>query len=384
MKIKAVCVETGLSDRAIRYYIDEGLISPNYTENYLGRKNYDFTQEDIAALKHIATLRSFDFTVEEIRSMIHDSTKSQAIIHDVRLRTEKIVTEGEKRLSVLMQLDPEKNYTVEQLAEEISQIMSYAIVHQESYRIPCSQRIIDFIKKSLIFIVVWVPVVLIVYWYRVFAAHYRYPVYDWPLLLTVVCVLPSVLLLLGAGTRFWKRKFVRGLLLSLCLVLCPVGSISTAFCVSHSETIGPYNYRFFEARCSANWDLMFQELFLPVGEIVPDRYYYYLEDLLDEYYLIYAEEEMREEKFVEEVARVTQFFEENKPTEKQVQLGATYSREQKGSFQLMVIYMPGKCLAEDTDGRYYAFAYNPSNRTVRYFHINNLWDGQQYSLDIEW
>lgn len=42
MKIKAVCEETGLTDRAVRYYIDEGLIRPEFTENYIGRRSYDF------------------------------------------------------------------------------------------------------------------------------------------------------------------------------------------------------------------------------------------------------------------------------------------------------------------------------------------------------
>ena len=38
MKIKQVCEQTGLTDRAIRYYIDEGLAAPAYTENYMGRR----------------------------------------------------------------------------------------------------------------------------------------------------------------------------------------------------------------------------------------------------------------------------------------------------------------------------------------------------------
>ena len=42
MKIKTVCELTGLSDRTIRYYIEEKLISPSHTENYLGRKKYSF------------------------------------------------------------------------------------------------------------------------------------------------------------------------------------------------------------------------------------------------------------------------------------------------------------------------------------------------------
>ena len=50
MKIKAVCEQTGLTDRTIRYYIEEGLISPFYTENYLGRKNFDFSEADVAML----------------------------------------------------------------------------------------------------------------------------------------------------------------------------------------------------------------------------------------------------------------------------------------------------------------------------------------------
>lgn len=43
MKMKALCEATGLTDRAIRYYIDEALICPAYKENYLGRKTFDFS-----------------------------------------------------------------------------------------------------------------------------------------------------------------------------------------------------------------------------------------------------------------------------------------------------------------------------------------------------
>ena len=32
MKIKAVCEQTGLTDRTIRYYIEEGLISPIFIQ----------------------------------------------------------------------------------------------------------------------------------------------------------------------------------------------------------------------------------------------------------------------------------------------------------------------------------------------------------------
>ena len=61
MKIKTVCEATGLSDRAIRYYIDEELIYPAYTENYLGRRSYDFSDADVRMLRCICMLRNVDF-----------------------------------------------------------------------------------------------------------------------------------------------------------------------------------------------------------------------------------------------------------------------------------------------------------------------------------
>ena len=42
MKIKEVIEKTGLTDRAVRLYIDEGLTSPSIEESYNGRKSIDF------------------------------------------------------------------------------------------------------------------------------------------------------------------------------------------------------------------------------------------------------------------------------------------------------------------------------------------------------
>ena len=45
MKMKEVCEKTGLTDRAVRLYIENGLVSPKYNENYMGRRNIDFSLE---------------------------------------------------------------------------------------------------------------------------------------------------------------------------------------------------------------------------------------------------------------------------------------------------------------------------------------------------
>lgn len=120
MKIKTVCELTGLSDRTIRYYIEQGLLSVSYTENYLGRKTYDFSYKDVYGLKDIALLRKFDFTVEEIKSIINDAESSKAILLDVKNRTEEIAADCQKKLEVLSQINAERTYSLSELADELS------------------------------------------------------------------------------------------------------------------------------------------------------------------------------------------------------------------------------------------------------------------------
>ena len=49
MKMKEVTEKTGLTDRAVRLYIDEGLALPNIEESYSGRKNIDFDRFSLIA-----------------------------------------------------------------------------------------------------------------------------------------------------------------------------------------------------------------------------------------------------------------------------------------------------------------------------------------------
>lgn len=116
MKIKAVSEITGLSDRTIRYYIEQELIFPLYYENYLGRKSFDFSQDNIDELKNIAVLRKFDFSIEEIREIIRNVEKSKTIIHNVKVRTQQMVSDGQRLHHSLSQIEDDKVYTLAELA----------------------------------------------------------------------------------------------------------------------------------------------------------------------------------------------------------------------------------------------------------------------------
>lgn len=75
MKIKDVCKATGLSERAVRFYVQEQLVIPQ-SQRRGGRTWLDFSKEDVERLRAIAVLRKSGFTIEEIRSMGLDYQKN--------------------------------------------------------------------------------------------------------------------------------------------------------------------------------------------------------------------------------------------------------------------------------------------------------------------
>ena len=143
MKIKSVCELTGLTDRTIRYYIEEKLIFPQYTENYLGRRSYDFSQKDVKDLKDIAVLRKFDFTLDEIKFIIDHGETGVNIISGVKERTEKAISDGQKKLSVLLKISTEKTYTMAELAEELSKEALSLPQHKETTKMDVFQLFND-------------------------------------------------------------------------------------------------------------------------------------------------------------------------------------------------------------------------------------------------
>ena len=116
MKIKEICQKTGLTDRTVRFYIEEQLITPFYTENYLGRKSFDFSDEDLGRLKEIATLRSFGFSVEEIKQLSSGEEESQQIIEAVKSRTGESLDESRRRFHALSAIDPSERARVQTTA----------------------------------------------------------------------------------------------------------------------------------------------------------------------------------------------------------------------------------------------------------------------------
>lgn len=124
MKIKSVCEQTGLTDRAIRFYIDEGLLLPACAENYLGRKSYDFSQQDVDTLRHIAVLRKFGFSVAQIKAISESPDSSRFVIDSIRQLKQGIVDAEQETLMVLSRLDETDGYTLPGLADALEEAAS--------------------------------------------------------------------------------------------------------------------------------------------------------------------------------------------------------------------------------------------------------------------
>lgn len=120
MKIKEVIAKTGLTDRAIRLYIEKDLVKPEYDENYNGRKSIDFSEKDVEQLKNIALLRKADFSITEIKALQEGGKTAQKTVKEYINRTnEKIQFNSEiiERISTLVN---EEDITIEIICEKLS------------------------------------------------------------------------------------------------------------------------------------------------------------------------------------------------------------------------------------------------------------------------
>ena len=249
MKIKEICERTGLTDRTVRYYIEEGLISPFYTENYLGRKSFDFSEQDLERLKSISTLRAFGFTVEEIKRLLSEEGASQQIVDAVKKRTEESLDESQRRLGVLSALDGGEDADFSTLARKLSS--SVDIVKNETSRRSVGKALLSFIRAWAVFLAVWLPPAV-----AVFIWIFRLSATDMPILrpiflvCTALCFIPAVLTVFVFQRLKGSRKLLRGILTGFCALCLPAG----IFLSWNSVTVCNHSYCEYriisEATCS--------------------------------------------------------------------------------------------------------------------------------------
>ena len=400
MKMKTVCELTGLTDRAVRYYIEEELLAPDYAENYLGRKSFDFSEADIARLQEICVLRKFGFGVAEIREIVTDPTRAGALIAANRARKEKAVASEQEVLEVLRGLDTDKPYTLSELAEALSRpAVEPGALPQDSEKQPILRCIGRVLTGAVTLTVAVLPVLFVLARTVRHANVSRYATFD---KFHLLCVLLALVPTMVTCLLFWirrrstgkpKRRWGRGVALCLCVLYLPWSLFFSVNTLGLSRTADIRDYRRLDADCLANRDPFYHKLF-PIqphyfengenGETVwLDAHYLYWErGGMDYTYDIYAEWPLREEAFDKEVARVTELFEgqSGNGSWKVVTV-------ERGSYICHAYYTGDPLFAPVTDSyTYYIFAYDPDALRVRYILCDSLENGadQPYYLSLDW
>ncbi len=385
MKIKEVIKETGLTDRAIRLYMENELIKPEYDENYNGRKSIDFSENDVAQLKNIATLRKADFSIQEIKDLQSGGETAQQTVKDYIKRTNEKIQFNTEIIKKIGTLADEENITIEIICEKLSSNLANEQVPAEDMKAPAKERIIRavFTTISIVGIVLSLGFTLFIVAY--YQSRFLYPtVYDdifdsvyhifFYLFFEIQFILClAILLVIKKRKKFKKKKDKRYIIAFILMVLWIIScfgfpmkmTISMFAPPIYSETTNPNNYLRIDADFygyyGAFWRDDIYEIFPIVipnsatiknyeGVTFPDttKYYYKYEACVEEKYDLFAEWMLSQNEFIAEKERILAKEEITHIT-------------QKGDWQCVYF----------TDVKYedscvLFFAYNDTSHTVRY------------------
>ena len=226
MKIKEVIEKTGLTDRAIRLYIDEGLIAPSIGESYSGRKSIEFSQEDVERLKNVAMLRKAGFTIADIKSIVDDESTIKSIVEKFIEQTEENIAHETEIVEKLKGISFDTEVTLETVCESLSATVEEKEVPKEDIRVSLWSIIERNSFKAFgvtgLLITVAVYVLLPLYWAREYT-HLTL-VDDWISKVALLCsgwiavdVLCVFIILLNRNKSVKRKKKSRRVL-SYCVV----------------------------------------------------------------------------------------------------------------------------------------------------------------------
>lgn len=120
MKMKEVCQKTGLTERAVRYYIERGLIQPTATPSAVGRRtDYRFDSSHISELRDIAALRGCGFPIERILRIKQDPSEIPRQIEEQMKETESQERDVRKKREILSRIHLTSISDMGELAENL-------------------------------------------------------------------------------------------------------------------------------------------------------------------------------------------------------------------------------------------------------------------------
>lgn len=285
MKIKDVIERTGLTDRAIRLYIDNGLLNPRIEESYSGRKSINFTEEDIERLNNIAMLRKAGFSISDIKNIV-DNNGIKEIIEKYIVETEAEIGYKTEIIEKLINISFNEEVTIETICRSLSATVENNEMPLEDMNLTVKEtvkKVLSVISASflLVFSVAFLVMVCAVIF------NFRYIRFD-PDGFGILCVHSCWLILIAlsitilwqsTGKRFIKnsRGKVKGLTAGLivisiigCAALTPLSFILMIFGAPfYSQTTDVENYMKFDESLEAEFYRDYSDC--PIYEVFPRK-----------------------------------------------------------------------------------------------------------------
>ncbi len=411
MKMKEVLERTGLTDRAVRLYIANGLVAPECSRGYTGRNNYEFSEADVEILQKIALLRKADFSLEQIKQLQEGGENArEALAEYLEEKREEFKRDG-LILEALAGLPGEETPDLDEICRRLTEGFRAKQVPQSDLKPTWKERMESVFFLSVSF--VGALFFLMVNWGILLYLEERFP---YPKLSSytgvlrtwsshVIVFLPVVLLLwifvLYCRRRLVeqkrKRRRITAILLLVTTLILTLGPGTMAIYivsfapVVHSETDDPDHYLILGPDLQEAEDylhLIFPEQIPEAArseetdhdseENYPEttRYYYRYADFVDEDFDIFAQWVLPEDEFAEEVQRVRENLSEEVVYERQWGDWTCVSLTEADFEEVSYYY------------RHYFFAYNDKTNTVRYIY-SYCQDGggemaSPYFLTLDW
>lgn len=149
MKIKEVIEKTGLTDRAIRLYINEGLAAPSIEESYSGRKSIEFSESDVERLKNVAVLRKAGFSISDIRSMVDNKSTAKDVVEKFIEQTENNIAHETQIVEKLKGISFDEEVTLEIICESLSAEVEKKEVPREDVKLTVAEKMLKILTIVL-------------------------------------------------------------------------------------------------------------------------------------------------------------------------------------------------------------------------------------------
>ncbi len=124
-KMKQVCQMTGLTEKAIRIYMDQKLITPKVEEG-IHRNAYFFREADVERLRNICTLRNAGFSLADIKQMLENPEMLSLLIEEKKELLEGEILQKLALQNALKNLTIEEHSDVTKLVDAIEPKTAYA------------------------------------------------------------------------------------------------------------------------------------------------------------------------------------------------------------------------------------------------------------------